>query len=170
MDKTVLDSSARAREEVPLGVWRRGFLTALAETGNATAAARCAGVARGTPYAAAERDPSFAEEWAEAIEEATDGLEIAARKRALGENISYRFTKTGEPILHPITGEPYYEHVSSDALLTLLLKAHRPEKYKERSAVETIAAAPAYDLSRLSPEQLTMLEILTRAATPLQLP
>ena len=151
-------------------VWRRGFLAALAETGNATAAARCVGVARSTPYMAAERDPDFAAEWNEAIEEATDGLEIAARKRALGENISYRFTKTGEPILHPITGEPYYEHVSSDALLTLLLKAHRPEKYKERSAVETIVTAPAYDLSRLSPEQLAQLELLTRAATPPALP
>lgn len=170
MDSTDFHQSARAREEAPLAIWRRGFLSALAETGNATAAARCVGIDRTTPYKAAERDPSFAEEWAEAIEEATDALEIAARKRALGENISYRFTKTGEPILHPITGEPYYEHVSSDALLTLLLKAHRPDKYKERSALETIVAAPAYDLARLSPEQLAQLETLTRAATPPQLP
>ena len=171
MEPTHLDSSARARDEAPLGVWRRGFLTALAETGNATAAARCAGVARSTPYDAAKRDPSFAQEWEEAIEEATDALEIQARKRAMGENISYRFTKTGEPILHPITGEPYYEHVSSDALLTLLLKAHRPDKYKDRSAVETTAApAPKYDLSRLSPVELTQLEALTRAATPPALP
>lgn len=157
-----------AHESAPLPVWRAAFLAALATTGNITKAAAAAQISRARAYQVQGEDTDFAADWAEALEIACDGLEEEARKRAMGEYITYKFhPKTGRPLKHPVTGEPYFEHVASDALLTLLLKAHRPDKFKDRSLVE-INQPPArpYDLSLLSPEQLAQLEALTRAATP----
>lgn len=161
-----------AHESAPLPVWRAAFLTALAITGNVTKAAQAARISRARAYQVQGEDAEFAADWAEAVEIACDALEDEARKRALGEYITYKFhPKTGEPLLHPLTGEPYFEHVASDALLTLLLKAHRPDKFKDRSVVEANhAPARPYDLSRLTPEELAQLEALTRAATPPELP
>jgi hypothetical protein len=162
---------ARTREPAPLATWRAGFLAAFALTGNVTAAAKAAGIERSTAYRAKEADPSFAADWAEAQEVASDALEEEARRLATGHYVSYKFDKNGNPLLHPVTGEPYTERVISTPLLTLLLKAERPDKFKDRSLVETVApAAPKYDLSKLTPEQLAQLEALTRAATPPELP
>ena len=54
-------------------------------------------------------------------------------------------------------------------MATLLLKAHRPEKYKDRSAVDvnaTVTSKPAYDLSKLTDEELAQLEALYRKIMP----
>lgn len=164
MDSTELNTLTQAHE-APLATWRRGFLVALAATSNVSEAARVVGIHRTTAYLAKSNDESFAAEWEEALEQATDALELEARNRALGVYISYKFDKGGNPLLHPITGEPYAERAVSDALLTLLLKAHRPDKYKERSAVETTEKPAAkYDLSKLTQAQRDELERLTRAA------
>lgn len=164
MDSTGLDTFTQAHD-APLATWRRGFLAALAETSNVSEAARIVGIHRTTAYLAKSNDPSFATEWEEAIEQATDALELEARNRAMGVYISYKFDKGGSPLLHPLTGEPYAERAVSDALLTLLLKAHRPDKYKDRSAVETTEKPAAkYDLSKLTQAQRDELEALTRAA------
>jgi hypothetical protein len=53
---------------------------------------------------------TFADDWDEAIDDACDMLEAEAWRRAIEKN--------------------------SDRLLMFLLKAHRPNKYKDRSAVE----------------------------------
>jgi hypothetical protein len=169
-EETIGDRITRAADGPPLPVWRAGFLAALSITANVSQAAKAVGISRGHAYRVHESDPDFAAEWQEALEEACDALEEEARKRAMGEYISYKFTKSGDPLVHPLTGEPYAERVVSDALLTLLLKAHRPDKYKDRSAVETTEKpAPKYDLSLLTPAELTQLETLTRAATPREL-
>lgn len=170
MDSTAFHSLTPAPEAqtAPLAVWRAGFLASMRETGNASAAARHVGIDRTTAYKAAERDPSFAADWAEAIVEAGEALEMEARRRAMGEYISYKFDKSGNPLIHPLTGEPYAERAVSDALLTLLLKAAFPDRYKDRSVVETPPPPQQYDLSLLSPEQLNLLESITRAATPAQ--
>ena len=155
----------------PLPVWRAGFLAALSITANVTQSAKAVGISRRHAYRVQESDPEFAADWAEAMEEACDALEEEARNRAMGTYISYKFTKSGDPIYHPLTNEPYAERAVSDTLLILLLKAHRPDKFKDRSAVETtITDAPKYDLSRLTPAELAQLEALTRAATPPELP
>lgn len=150
-----------------LGVWRRGFLVALALTGNVSAACRAVNVSRFTAYLARKTDSAFADEWAEAIEDATDALEEEARKRAMGEGVSYKFDKKGQPLRHPITGEPYAERCVSDALLILLLKAHRPEKYKDRSEVTaTVTPRTEYDLGKLTNDELQALRDLQRKALP----
>lgn len=168
---TKLDTPTHAHESAPLPVWRAAFLTSLAATANASEAAAAAKITRQRAYQVRAENADFAQDWDAAIEIAADALEEEARRRATGYYISYKFKKNGSPLRHPLTGEPYAERCVSDALLTLLLKAHRPEKYKDRSAVETSQAAlKPYDLSRLSPEELAQLEAITRAATPPELP
>jgi hypothetical protein len=81
------------------------FLAAIRDTGNVRLAAQAAGIDRTTPYVTARRDPAFAAAWQAAEQDAIDILEATARKRALE---------------------------SSDQLLMFLLKAHRPERYRDR--------------------------------------
>jgi hypothetical protein len=84
--------------------WKAKFLEALAETGNVSAAARIACVCRDLPYKERPHDPEFARAWESAIEASNDRLEEIARQRALG---------------------------TSDTLLIFLLKANRPEKFRD---------------------------------------
>jgi hypothetical protein len=92
---------------------RETFLAVFRETCNVAESARAAGVARRTVYDWREADPVFAVAWDEAEEEAVDALEAAARQRAM---------------------------TTSDRLMEILLKAHRPDKYVERSKTELTGA------------------------------
>jgi len=83
------------------------FLAKLAESGNITASAKAAGVPRTTVYRWREKFKTFAAEWDDALEQACDILEAEAWRRALNEQ--------------------------SDRLLMFLLKAHRPERFTERT-------------------------------------
>jgi hypothetical protein len=84
--------------------WRAPFLEAIRVSGNVRLAASAAGVDRSTPYVRAHRDPAFAAAWAAAEQDAIDTLEAEARRRALH---------------------------GSDGLLMFLLRAHRPERYRD---------------------------------------
>lgn len=86
------------------------FLSRLRESGNIRASCEAAGVPRSTAYRWRDRWATFRDEWDEALEDALDILEATAWKRAVKEQ--------------------------SDRLLMFLLKAHRPDKYKDRSQVE----------------------------------
>lgn len=115
--------------EMPTTKWtaskRRAFLTTLCETGNVSEAARACKVSRGHAYALRMADPEFATEWMDALEAATDVLEAEARHRAING--------VEQPHFHQgqVTGSV---RKYSDSLLMFLLKAHRPEKYRDRSA------------------------------------
>lgn len=89
--------------------WAARFCEIFAATGNVRLAAGAAGVSRDTPYKRARRSPAFAARWARAREEAIDTLEAEARRRALS---------------------------GSDALLMFLLRAHRPERYRETIRID----------------------------------
>lgn len=91
------------------GEWRPVFLARLRATGTVRMACRAAGISRTTAYDWREADEDFARDWDEAIEDATDALEAAARARALS---------------------------GSDKLLMFLLKAMRPDKYGDRLHIE----------------------------------
>lgn len=84
--------------------WRPVFIQTLRQTGNVRLACHQAGVSRKEAYRQRERVPVFAAEWDDALEDAIDVLEAEARKRGMAV---------------------------SDTLLIFLLKAHRPEKYRE---------------------------------------
>lgn len=87
------------------GEWKPIFLASLATSGNVRLSCEKAGIARRIAYTWKEKDEEFARQWDEAIDEAVDILEAIATQRA---------------------------RTTSDTLLIFLLKAHRPEKYRER--------------------------------------
>lgn len=134
--------------------WERGFLAALAETGNVRLSCLSAGVDWTTAYDRRRADPDFAAAWAVAIEEAADLLEAEARRRAVEGVRRVKFHQ-GFPIRVPVLDTdgvprvdargdeittPYVEHEYSDTLLIFLLKGARPEKYRDRQQVEHTGA------------------------------
>jgi len=94
---------------------KRAMLSALSQTGNVSAAARAAGIARRTHYDWLASDPSYGPAVDQAMEEAADVLEAVARKRAI---------------------------VGSDLLLIFLLKAIRPAKFRDRYEAPVASAPP----------------------------
>ena len=106
---------------------KAAFLDTLRETANVTVAARSVGITLGTAYKHRKDDALFAERWEEAINEAVDMLEAEAHRRA--------FQGTEEPVFYQGC-EVGYVRKYSDPLTMFLLKAHRPDKYRERSEVK----------------------------------
>ncbi len=87
---------------------KKAFLETFAECGIVTAAAKVVGIRRDTVYSWRKDDPSFADAMDAAGDEATEALEGEARRRAME---------------------------SSDTLLIFMLKANRPEKYRDKPPV-----------------------------------
>lgn len=87
------------------GEWVPVFLAALGKTANVRASCKMAGIDRVTAYNLRDKDPEFAKAWKDALEDAIELLEEAVRNRAMQ---------------------------TSDTLAIFLLKAHRPEVYRER--------------------------------------
>lgn len=110
---------------------REKFLTVLRETCNVSEAARATGVSRRSAYDWRAADPSLALAWDEAEQEAADKLEREAWRRGV--------EGTDKPVtFQGVITATYKEY--SDRMLELLLKAHRPEKFKERVANEHTGA------------------------------
>lgn len=110
---------------------RDAFLGALAATGNVSAAARAAGVARWWLYALRGKDAGFAALWRDAEEEAVDLLEAEARRRAV-DGIEEPLMGGGK-LIKDDAGQVVTIRRYNDRLLEFLLKAHRPDKYRDRS-------------------------------------
>lgn len=111
---------------------RAAFVKALAETANVSAAARAARASRSRAYQLKAADPDFAAEWADALETATDALDAEARRRALD----------GVEVPHFHQGRVAGTlRRYSDTLLMFLLRAHRPERYRDRPSNGTDADA-----------------------------
>jgi len=99
------------------------FLAALRETGgNVGRACVTAGLVRRSVYDWREADAAFAVEWDEAVEFGTEELEEEARRRA--------FAGVDEPVFYK-GDECGYVRKYSDTLLIFLLKARKPDKYRE---------------------------------------
>lgn len=123
-------TSALERPDTPLQPKKEthaaAVLTALAQSGNVSVACRAAGISRASFYEWQESDPEFKKAAAAAKDEATELLEAEALRRArsgIEEPVFYQGKKCGAVRRY------------SDTLLIFLLKAARPEKYRERSAV-----------------------------------
>lgn len=101
---------------------KKGFLDAFTQTGIVLAAAEASGVPRRTVYRWLEHDEAFALEFRQAEEESTQRLEREAWRRA-AEGVE-KFSASGRP---------YTDY--SDTLLIFLLKARRPERYRDRYEV-----------------------------------
>jgi hypothetical protein len=99
------------------------FLAALSRGVSVACAAAEAGFSYGFAYKWRYADPEFAARWREAYEEGTDVLEDEARRRAMHGTetpVYYSGRKIGET------------RKCSDTLLMFLLRARRPERYRER--------------------------------------
>lgn len=106
--------------------WKECFVRAFRVMGNVTHAATAAGVSRDTVYKAREIDPEFAKAWDDAQEQAADRVEAEIFRRAV--------TGVEKAVWHQ--GEQCgVEVVYSDGLLTLLAKALRPHKFRDRHEV-----------------------------------
>ena len=112
--------------------WAGPFLHALRGSSNIRAACEASGVGRRTVYDRRDSDPEFARAMAEALEDATDLLEGEARRRAYEgvERPVYGSGGAGAGTVEVGTVREY-----SDSLMMFLLKAHRPEKFRERYEV-----------------------------------
>lgn len=108
------------------------FIEELRKRGNVSEAAAAASIGRRTAYELRERDPEFAAAWDEAVDAAVDAMEGEAWRRAV-EGVD-------EPVFGRVAkdedGQIGVIRKYSDSLMTTLLKAHRPEKYRERSEVQ----------------------------------
>ena len=102
---------------------KQQFVLSIAEHANIGLACLSAGwTVRNTAYASAKEDPDFKALWAEAMEVAMDALEHQARERAMGW-LEPVFNKDGE--------EVGFRRCYSDKMMEMLLKAHRPDKFRE---------------------------------------
>jgi hypothetical protein len=102
------------------------FLAEFAQRGIVTRAARAAGTDRTNVYLWCDHDPAFALAFDDAKEQATDSMEDEARRRAV-DGVDKPVYQGGI-----LVG---YIHEYSDSLLTTMLKANRPEKFRDRFEV-----------------------------------
>lgn len=134
--------------------WAPAFLAALRMTGNITASAHAAQISRCLVYKRRDSDRAFRDEMADALDEATDTLEAEARRRALEGCARKQFMRNGEPIIDPETGDQYVEREYSDTLLLALLRAHRPQRFRENRSVELSGPnGGPIDVSQMTPEE-----------------
>lgn len=107
--------------------WHPAFLAALADTGSVSRACKVAKVGRTAAYEHREADADFAAAWKDAERISVELMEDEARRRAV-EGCRKPVFQGGKRV-----GE-ILEY--SDTLLIFLLKARRPDVYRERSTVE----------------------------------
>jgi hypothetical protein len=97
-----------SRARTRLGKWHETFLETLRRVPNITLACKAAGVSRRTAYDHREQRPAFREAWDEALAKSVDAVETRAWQMAME---------------------------GDSRLIEFILKAHRPEKYRDRAEV-----------------------------------
>ena len=101
---------------------RDDFLRELAKTGNVSQACLAAHADRHWMYEQRNRDAEFAASWEDALDQAADGLEQECYRRAVLGWDEAVYTNAGyQGDVHKYDG----------SLLALMMKAAKPEKYRE---------------------------------------
>jgi hypothetical protein len=137
----LVPASTHLRRPPPevVGERRAKFLECFRQTGNILQSCMASGASRTGVKYAVENDPEFAELFRDAQEDATDLLEAAARERAVDGTTQERGVYfRGEKV------DSYIIREYSDPMLTLLLKANRPAKFKERLEIESASIIKVY--------------------------
>ena len=98
------DEKVTPKKGLPLTP-REAFLSALSKTANVSLACEESGISRQTAYRWKDENKEFSKNWDQALDDGIDMLEGIALNRA---------------------------RKNSDTLMIFLLKAHRPQKYRER--------------------------------------
>lgn len=109
--------------------WKPAFLKALRDQGTVTAACEAAKISRQTAYRERQANEDFALQWHDVEHQVTDELESKAVEIALS---------------------------GDTRMLEFLLKARRPERYRENIKVEH-AGSVKHDLAALSTAELEQL-------------
>lgn len=129
---------AQAREQMPM--WQRKFVDALRKCPIVSDAAAAANINRRLAERWREKDETFREAWAEALEDGWDAAEKAAYMRGV-EGIEVPITSRNKDGTTEIIG---YEIRHSDRLLEFVLKGNRPKTYRDdRGPVVNINVVPA---------------------------
>lgn len=117
--------------------WIVPFLKALQKHGVVTTAAQMAGIERTTAYVERSHNEEFRKQWDKALELGVEALEDIAKVRAFS---------------------------GSDTLLIFLLKANRPDKYRETTKTLSVNVT-IDDIRNMTDEQLDELYRQLEAAT-----
>ncbi len=136
---------------------QRGFLAALIECGTISGAARASDIHRDTHYGWLDTDPSYRDRFTAAQKQHSELLESEASRRGKDGVRRYLYTRNGQPITDPRTGEQAYELKFSDTLLMFRLNALEPEKYRSRHEVSGPGGGPIpmkHDYSGMSLAEL----------------
>lgn len=116
--------------------WKAAFLKALAATGNVRRSAETAEVSRAFVYEQRVGDLAFAAAWDAALDQAAPVLEEEMWRRAVDGVDEPVFGRVGKDQ----DGQIGVVRKYSDALLTTLAKAAKPEKYRERQQIDVTAS------------------------------
>lgn len=127
--------TARTSRTTNARAWKAKFLASLAATGNVSHSAEAAGVSRSFVYEYRVRQASFAAEWDAALDQAAPVLEEEMWRRAVEGVEEPVFGRVGKDQDGQIGTVRKY----SDALLTTLVKAVKPEKYRDRQQIDVNA-------------------------------
>lgn len=139
--------------------WMERFIAYMSEGGHARGACRAARIGRTTAYRYRQSDEDFALAWADAEEESTERLEEEAFRRACEGLKRNKYDAKGNLLCE--------ELVYSDTLAIFLLKARRPEKYRDRYEFKHSGEVKTtgVDLSKLSLEEARELQALLEKAS-----
>lgn len=110
------------------------------------------GISRQTAYAERQRNEDFALAWHDIEEETTEAMEREAYRRAV-EGVTTPMVSAGK---HVTDVQSY-----SDRLLEFMLKARRPEKYRDRVDLNhsgSVEKRVKVDLAKLDDDELAALE------------
>lgn len=114
-------------------VWTVAFLEVLARTANVSLACLAADTPRQNAYQLRDRDATFRALWDEALETAADLLVEEAWRRAV-EGVEKYVVSLGK-VARDDDGRPMMQREYSDHLLDRLLRAHRPEQFRDNVSV-----------------------------------
>ncbi len=116
------------------------FLTSYAAEGDMKAALKAGGITRAQFRKWQEHDESFLQRFHQAEIEAVETLEAEARIRAVaGSKLVRRVYR------HGLLYEEIHEYRPSDAMLTKLLQAAKPEKYGDKVTITQTTVVKAVD-------------------------
>jgi hypothetical protein len=111
--------------------WPKRFLEVFRQTGIVRAAAEAAGVDRTMAYKLRDKNPKFAAEWDKAILESTELLELHCLQRATQGETEEVWMNTKEGPKKVST-----KKVKSDRLLEFMLRARKPQIYRDNVNAE----------------------------------
>lgn len=119
---------------------QRRLITTYAQCGIMTNALKLCQITRQTHEKWCKESAEYNEALRQARDEAADGIEFEARRRAVDGYTRIVFYQ-GKALIDPITGDYYREHVYSDDLLKFLLKGYKPEMFGDNKYIQRVSAS-----------------------------